>query len=117
MRAANYAPVYACLYPELAEVARKHGYALCVHGSLARDFDLVCVPWVDTPSSPQSVVDDIVDSFSIIQVGEPTIRAHNRLVYTISLQFGECFLDLSFMPTVDNFAATCDDNQGIIRHL
>ena len=28
MKPANYAPVYACIYPQLAELTRRHGYAL-----------------------------------------------------------------------------------------
>lgn len=100
MKPANYAPVYACLYPQLAEIARTHGYALAVHGTMGRDFDLVCVPWTDEPSRPQVVVDEMTESFSIMQSGEPETRQHGRLVYTIVLQFGECFLDLSFMPTI-----------------
>ncbi len=28
-------------------VARHHGYAIAVHGSLARDIDLVAIPWTD----------------------------------------------------------------------
>lgn len=100
MKPANFAPVYACLYPGLAEIARAHGYALAAHGSLARDFDIVCIPWVERPSPPQKVVDAITKAFAIRQIGAPELRLHNRLVYTISVQFGECSLDLSFMPTV-----------------
>lgn len=98
MKPANFAPVYACLYPGLAELTRTHGYALAAHGSLARDLDLICVPWVDSPSEPQAVVDAITQSFAIMQVGEPEQKKHGRIAYTISLQFGECALDLSFMP-------------------
>jgi hypothetical protein len=32
-------------YAELRQAAREVGYALAVHGSLRRDFDLVAVPW------------------------------------------------------------------------
>ena len=38
---------YACLYPRLAAVAREHGYALAMHGSLVADCDLIAVPWVN----------------------------------------------------------------------
>lgn len=98
MKDPNYAPVYACLYPKLAEVVRSHGYALAVHGSLVRDFDLICVPWIEKPEPPQKVVDSIVNKFSIVQIGDPVMKLHNRLVFTISLSFGDCSLDLSFMP-------------------
>lgn len=98
MKDPNFAPVYACLYPGLAEIARAHGYAMAVHGSLARDFDLICIPWVENPSMPQEVVNAITTKYAINQAGDPEVREHGRLVYTIVMQFGECFLDLSFMP-------------------
>jgi hypothetical protein len=98
MKPPNFAPVYACMYPDLAEVARNHGYALAAHGSMARDFDLVCIPWVESPSYPQVVVDAFCEHFAIRQVGDPEMHLHNRLVFTISVKFGECFIDLSFMP-------------------
>lgn len=102
MKPANYAPVYAAaLYPQLAEIAREHGYALAVHGSLARDMDLIAVPWVDQPSEPQVVVDAIISQFSIRQLKVPEkweTKEHGREVTTLSIGFGECFIDLSFMP-------------------
>lgn len=99
MKPSNFAPVYACLYPQLTEIARKHGYALATHGSMARDFDLVCIPWIESPSNPQSVVDEMTSTFGIREVGKPETREHGRLIYTLSVKFGECFIDLSFMPT------------------
>lgn len=100
MKPANYAPVYACLYPELAEITRKHGYALAAHGSMARDFDLVCIPWIDEPADPEVVVKEITSTFAIKEVGgPPSLRCHGRLIYSLSLSFGECFLDFSFMLT------------------
>lgn len=100
MKPANYAPVYACVYAQLAEVARQHGYALSIHGSLAADFDLVCIPWEDSVSNPQVVVDQITKEFAIEQVTGFTQKKHGRIATTISFSFGECRLDLSFMPRV-----------------
>lgn len=108
MKPANFAPVYACLYPQLAEIARSHGYCLATHGSMARDFDLVCIPWVEYPSEPQAVVDSITSTFAIREVGEPEFKLHNRLVYTIAVKFGECFIDLSFMPAVKMLEVSSD---------
>lgn len=98
MKPANLAPVYCSLYPELAEIARKHGYALAIHGSMARDFDLICVPWTENPSKSQVVVDEFTSTFAITDVTSPDIRPHGRMVYSISFGFGEFFADLSFMP-------------------
>ena len=92
------APMYAAMYPELAKVARDCGYALAVHGSVARDFDLSCVPWVDHPSDPYKVVSKMREVFALNVTGEPETRQHGREVWTLTIGFGECFLDLSFMP-------------------
>jgi hypothetical protein len=100
MKSPNYSPVYCALYPELAEISRKHGYALSVHGSLARDFDLVCIPWVECPSLPEVVVKEMSTTFSFREIGEPGKKLHGRVAYTLSIGFGECFLDLSFMPLI-----------------
>ncbi len=100
MQAANYAPIYAaCLYPELAESFRLKVWALAVHGSLARDFDLVAIPWSNDPIIPQMCVDSICNYHAMRQVGPAVKKLHGRLVFTLTLSFEECFLDLSFMPT------------------
>lgn len=97
----NYGAVYAAaLYPDLARIFIDNGYALAVHGSLARDFDLIAVPWVGTPSEPQTVIEAIVKTFAVRVIGEPTPREHNRLVFALSVGFGNCTIDLSFMPTL-----------------
>lgn len=100
MQKANYAPIYAaCIYPELAESFRSKGWALAVHGSLARDFDLVAIPWHHDPVRPQACVDSVCHYHAMTQVGPAAIKEHGRKVFTLALSFGECFLDLSFMPT------------------
>lgn len=98
MKRANMAPVYCALYPALAEIARSHGYALAIHGSLGRDFDLICVPWILEPSEPVNVVKEMTTRFAIKQVGAMEVKEHGRETYTIAFSFGECFADLSFTP-------------------
>ncbi len=99
MRPATNAPVFAGLYPELAEIARGKGYAMAVHGTLGRDMDLVCVPWIADPAPPQDVVDAILGEFAMQTVrGDPVTREHRRLVYTLTIAAPECFIDLSFTP-------------------
>ena len=96
----NYAAVYAAaLYPELAKIFIENGYALAVHGSLARDFDLIAVPWIETPSPHKTVLDLITTRFWIQLIGEPAKREHGRMAYTISIGHGECAIDLSFFPS------------------
>jgi hypothetical protein len=98
MKDATYAPMYCAMYPKLAEITRQHGYALAVHGTLARDMDLTCIPWTEAPSDPKDVVKAITEEFYIRTVGEPDTTLHGRERWTVSMGFGECFIDLSFMP-------------------
>ena len=99
MKDASYAPMYCAMYPELAEITRKHGYALAVHGSVSRDLDLICVPWLENVSTPEEVIEDLVKKFYLERVpGDPELKVHGRLVYVLTLGFGDCFIDLSFMP-------------------
>lgn len=95
----NYAPVYAAaMYPELAAMFQQNGYALAVHGSLAHDLDLIAVPWVKDPQLPVDVLVSITSRFAIQIIGEATVRNHGRICYTLSVGFGQCAIDLSFMP-------------------
>jgi hypothetical protein len=117
MKPSNYAPVYAAaLYPQLTEIARKHGYAMAVHGSLARDFDVICIPWVPDPSEPRAVITDIVSQFVAKEIGgPPTMKEHGRMAYTLSIGFGECAIDLSFMPVVKKPPASQGERWNIER--
>ena len=98
MKPANFAPVYCSLYPELAEIARKHGYAMAIHGTMARDFDLICIPWIDNPSIPQAVIDEITVNYSTTNITNMQLKPHGRVAYSVVFGFGEFFADLSFMP-------------------
>lgn len=41
-------------------IAKGHGWAIGVHGSLVRDIDLIGVPWTTTASTPEQLVQAIV---------------------------------------------------------
>ncbi|MNQ84893.1 hypothetical protein D3C85_1000340 [compost metagenome] len=101
----NNAPTYMCLYPGLATIARQHGYALAVHGSLARDMDLIAVPWIESPEHPEKVIAAIEAEFAIVRIGGLVKAPHGRLIQTIGIKFGECFIDLSFMPIHPPYSA------------
>ena len=97
----NYGPVYAAaLYPDFAKLFHRHGYALAVHGSLARDFDLVAIPWGDAVSQPSEILNDITTDYAVHLIGELKTMKHGRLCQTISIGHGHCAVDLSFMPIV-----------------
>jgi len=98
-----YGPVYAAaLYPELAARFRRHGYALAVHGSLRRDFDVIAIPWTYFPSKPEDVIKEITTDWAIECISKsPGIKHHGRRAYTLVVGFGHCAIDLSFMPLLN----------------
>lgn len=98
MKEASYAPVYCALYPQLAEIIKEYGYATAPHGSLARDFDIVCIPWTGEAQAPEKIIERLVDVFAWVEIGEPEVRQHGRKIWTLAVGFGECFIDISFMP-------------------
>ena len=95
----NYGPVYAsAIYPGLSSIFQKHGYALSVHGSVARDFDLIAVPWATSVSDVDSVFDEIESMFAVtINREDYAHRNHGRRAWIIAFGFGECAVDLSFI--------------------
>ena len=112
MKPANYGPFYAAgLYPALAEVFRAHGYALAVHGSVASDFDLIAVPWVEDAGEIADIIADVMKAFACSKFALSTdkdggTRPHGRTAYKIHMSFGPCALDVSFMPKATVKGAT-----------
>jgi hypothetical protein len=103
---------YDLLIGPLREVARNNGYALAVHGSIARDIDLVAVPWTDVCSHPACLAEAImnkaeeVNGIAVMKPEEsgfyfingcPGAKAHGRLVWTFHLGGGP-YIDLSVVP-------------------
>jgi hypothetical protein len=101
---------YAAVLPKLQAVARAHGYALTVHGSMATDFDLVAVPWIAEASEAAILIEAIRASINgyIRDESEwdhnPAKRPHGRLAWSIypdevaGNQGRGPYLDISVMP-------------------
>lgn len=96
------------MYPGLCAIFQRHGYALAVHGSLARDFDLIAVPWAESVTSVDDVINAITAEYAVRVIGEPEMRHWGRIAYTLSVGFGECSIDLSFLQTI----ASPDEHQN-----
>ena len=104
MQKANYGPFYcAGVYPKLAEIFREHGYALAVHGSVASDFDLIAVPWIDAAAEPAAVIAKVFERFVFDKTDpcEPTSAPHGLVKYKLHMSFGSCSLDICFVPRLD----------------
>lgn len=96
---------FAVYYQGLAKRAMELGYALAVHGTMARDLDLVAVPWFDDSKPEEDLVEALRDQVSGEIVEHPSpdverqgaIRPHGRRVWSIQLGGGP-YIDLSVMP-------------------
>lgn len=102
---------------EIRRVAWDCGYAIGLHGTVARDIDLMCMPWIEAATSPLFLVEQITDAIPgadlkcFMMDGKLipwlTKKPHGRLAYTIHLH-GDGkwrglwnytpYLDLSIMP-------------------
>lgn len=98
----NASPViYASYYQILRRVAIKHGYALAIHGTLARDMDLIAVPWASNVASPRVLIEDMrvaIGGFTIKQ-DDPKEgdKPHGRMAYVIH-DLDHRYLDISVFP-------------------
>jgi hypothetical protein len=104
-------PCYAVMYPALVEIARRYGYALAVHGSMKRDFDLVAIPWTNEAGEPLPMIEEMKvaaqgvythhDFDHVHEDGNVHSKPHGRKAYSIHLTNEGCmgpYLDISVMP-------------------
>lgn len=93
----------------LRERAKALGYALCVHGSLERDIDLVAVPWTDRAYPAEALaasLREVVDKLYPI-LGEVTpvthpsaVRPHGRQCWAWWIR-SWTYIDLSVFPPLE----------------
>jgi hypothetical protein len=123
MKDVSPAAIYASLLPDLIQAGRDCGYAVAPHGSMARDFDLVAVPWTENATSAEALIlrllsvvgGHIQDGWSpaadksLDEDGKPKWekhlgdvsgkKPHGRQVWSIHLgQHSNLWLDVSVMP-------------------
>jgi hypothetical protein len=99
---------YAWMIPYLTRVARRHGYALGVHGSMSRDLDLIAVPWVEDASEPDELIEELakltdgkVQTKGDSKEWNVGNKPHGRAAYTIVYNGAWHFLDISVLPKVN----------------
>jgi hypothetical protein len=95
---------YAALIDPIRKVARQFGYAVALHGSLARDIDLVAIPWTEEAVPPELLVEAVAElvkgyeggSFGSIDADCPRDKPHGRRAW--SIHGWAFYIDLSVMP-------------------
>lgn len=94
------AAFYALMYDRLKEAALDLGYALAIHGSLHRDFDLIAVPWVKDAEKPEKLIQAFIDLMGDTIYKQPDInptpQPHGRTSHVLSWGPG-WYIDLSIM--------------------
>ena len=50
--------IYSLYYYDLKVIAEKYGYNLVLHGSLARDMDLIAIPWVEVLGDVENMIQE-----------------------------------------------------------
>jgi hypothetical protein len=87
MKAATRAPFYACMYHGLCDIARQHGYALAINGTVTTDLDLVADEWSDQDYRGSTI--DITKAHHVLQEFEDR---KIRVVYRFfaSTIIGDC---------------------------
>lgn len=81
------------------EVAKKHGYAIGLHGSRTYDLDLIAAPWADECSDAESLAVAIASELGWYLHCNRTQKPHGRIAFLI---YGpkHAHIDLSVMPKV-----------------
>lgn len=115
------AAFYVSIYSLLQKAAMGCGYALAGHGSLARDFDLIAVPWTNEATDDETLIErlrfacggKIYGAMHDGKTGKidsnPVQRPHGRKGWVIHIGDG-MYLDVSVMPRLHQPAA--DDRLG-----
>lgn len=103
LRSGPRALAYASALPMLQHIARGHGYALAVHGSMQTDLDLIACPWTDSASSAAELVEalrEAVDGHFLPINNDPRMRPHGRACWAIHMKDSPLYLDVSVMPRI-----------------
>lgn len=80
---------YRSLLPKIRETAKARGYAIGVHGSETRDFDLIAAPWTAEAIAPDDLaraVADAVEGHLVLKAAGQLagIKPLGRRAYTIT---------------------------------
>lgn len=108
--------MYVAYFGKLQHLAIHHGYALCVHGSITRDFDIIAVPFDPIVSSHDVLIREIKKMIGVPNSSNDPMfdivghEPHGRTCYTIECGGGGYF-DISFTPTKEQATQWIKDEE------
>jgi len=85
---------------EVRVKAREMGYAVAVHGSLARDVDLIAVPWVEDAAPADRLVDALMETIGrcdFTNDAQSEAKPHGRLGWSFWMHEYSTYVDLSII--------------------
>ena len=89
---------YALLFTAMAETARELGWALALHGSLARDLDVMAMPWTEDAATPEALLARLMERHGLIAGADGWVtKPHGRRSHSLMVG-GHFYVDLSVMP-------------------
>ena len=80
------------------KLAREVGYAVGIHGSLKRDFDLIAAPWTDEAVGNADLVAHLCAGLNAVRIGGPEHKPLGRVAVTLQVDGYIKPIDLSIMP-------------------
>lgn len=125
MKDVSNAVAYALLIPKLMKAGREVGYSIAVHGSMARDLDVVAIPWTEEAVSAERVVMHLTvavngrlrnsgrkkpdsDEWETVHGSAPAEKPHGRLGWVIYIGDDGLYIDISVMPRVTSPSSSPD---------
>lgn len=95
------AAFYASIYDDLKQAAKKCGWALGLHGSLANDMDIMAMPWTEDAKPVEEVMKALSSCFEENPFKDmhtiPYCKKPNgRVVYTMPI-WGDFYLDINII--------------------
>lgn len=82
------------------KLAREVGYAVGVHGSLKRDFDLIAAPWTEDAVNNAALVKHLCAGLNAQIVGGPEYKPLGRVAVSLQIHGYYKTIDLSIEPKV-----------------
>lgn len=96
--------LYTWIWPALVAAGRRMGYAMALHGSMARDLDIIAAPWTEEAASAEELIAKIREVLQIYIDDEHlqhphfySEKPHGRRAWSLHMG-GGAYIDLSVMP-------------------
>lgn len=110
MKEVNTAAGYALVYHGLAEIARRHGWALSLHGSMLTDLDIVAIPWTEEAKPAMELLGHLKKHLGCLDllgkdyefISGPEQKPHGRIAWKINLSPAGS-VDISIMPRTHDY--------------